>query len=611
LPALAWCVLAGLLAAATLTLISRPALSFSRACALVALLAPVLVIGQFVIERFVPERRVGLGLVVLALYSTNYCRAGLRSITGSRQFVATAAGAAVAILSVWLGNVLYVQPALWTSGEETEDEYAEEGDWAAVEPILFQQAKRIDAAVAQFVRPAGDAPVGFFVGFAGFGDQKVFAEEIEFAAQRFARRYGTAERTLLLINDRRSLDAHPLASATALSYALKGVASKMDLDRDILFLALSSHGSEDPLLSVTNGTLPLQDLSGATLAEALSESGIKWKVIVISACHAGAFIEPLKDEHTILITAAAAVPVDQEPVPERRREADQGRERDESREEPRAGAPDPFAHADGSFVRAGEKARGVGRRLPRPMLERRQGIAIGACVLLGALGLLPAAGGKPDPLAFLAWLALIASAAGAVTGAARVPPLPYGIAVPAAWTFGLIATDLAASRHVPTPAWAACAVTGSFLVGSAVGSVLRRHPWGAAGACMLVTLALAVGPLAGMLSREAPGSVRAHPRLARALLDVSPLVFATECAGLDWVHAHPDMYVYSGVEWFQRRPWRGPLAAPAWLVVGCVLAQAAALRSRASPKRAEVDEDEPPPPEPWPCASTSARSPRS
>jgi hypothetical protein len=245
------------------------------------------------------------------------------------------------------------------------------------------------------------------------------------------------------------------------------------------------------------------------------------------------------------------------------------------------------------------------------MLERRQGIAIGACVLLGGLGLLPAAGGTSDPLAFLGWLALIASAAGAVTGAERVPPFPYGIAVPATWTFGLIAADLAAPHHLPTPAWAACAVTGSFLVGSAVGSVLRRNPVGAAGACLVATLALAVGSVAGMLSREIPGSLRAHPRLARALLDVSPLVFATECAGLDWVHAHPDVYAHSGIEWFQRRPWRGPLAAPAWLVVGCVLAQAAALRSRASPKRAEVDDAEPPFPEPWPCASTSARSPRS
>jgi hypothetical protein len=306
LPPLAWYVLAAVLAATTLTLLSRPALTFARACALVALLAPVLVIGQFLIGRFVPERWTELAMAGLALYAASYCLVGLRSITGSKQIVATAGGIAVAILAVWLGNVLYVEPALWTSDQETEDEDAEDGDWAAAEPILFQQAARIDASVAHLVRPAGDTPVGFFVGFAGYGDQKVFAEEIEFAAQRFAKRYDTAQRTLLLINDRRSLEAYPLASGTALSYALKAVASKMDLDRDILFLALSSHGSEDPLLSVTNGTLPLQDLSGETLARVLRESGIKWKVIVISACHAGAFIEPLKDEQTILITAAAA-----------------------------------------------------------------------------------------------------------------------------------------------------------------------------------------------------------------------------------------------------------------------------------------------------------------
>lgn len=306
LPPLAWYALAAVLVALAVKLVSRPVLSFARACSLVALLAPVIVIAQFAVERFVPERWAEQALAAVALYAAIYGLMGLRAITGSRQLIGTAAGLAVAVSSVWLGKVLYVEPALWSSGEATEEEYADESGWRAAEPILFQQAARIDASVAQLVRPAGDAPVGFFVGFAGYGDQKVFAEEIKFAAERFAQRYHTAQRTLLLINDRRSLEEQPLASGTALIYALKGVASKMELDRDILFLALSSHGSDDPLLSVTNGSLPLQDLSGDALAEALRESGIMWKVIVISACHAGAFIEPLKDEHTILLTAAAA-----------------------------------------------------------------------------------------------------------------------------------------------------------------------------------------------------------------------------------------------------------------------------------------------------------------
>ncbi|WP_116807177.1 C13 family peptidase [Steroidobacter cummioxidans] len=305
LPSVTWYVLAALLVAVALALISRPAVSVARACSLLALLAPVIVIAEFVIERFVPERWVLLALLGVALYAAVYCLIGLRSIAGSRQFFATMAGAGVAVLAVWLGDALYVNPMLWTSGDDPEGEYADQGNWDAAEPILFQQSARIDASVAKLVRPAGDAPVGFFVGFAGYGQQKVFAEEIQFAAERFAKRYDTTLRTLLLINDRRSLEKYPLASGTALTYALKGVASKMHLDRDVLFLALSSHGSEDPLLSVMNGSLPLRDLTGEMLAEALRESGIKWRVIVISACHAGAFIEPLKSENTILITAAA------------------------------------------------------------------------------------------------------------------------------------------------------------------------------------------------------------------------------------------------------------------------------------------------------------------
>ena len=57
---------------------------------------------------------------------------------------------------------------------------------------------------------------------------------------------------------------------------------------------------------MSNGVLALNDLSASDLAAALRESGIKWKVIVVSACYAGKFIEPLRDDNTIIIAAAAA-----------------------------------------------------------------------------------------------------------------------------------------------------------------------------------------------------------------------------------------------------------------------------------------------------------------
>jgi len=68
-------------------------------------------------------------------------------------------------------------------------------------------------------------------------------------------------------------------------------------------MRLSSHGSSDPQLSVSNGALGLQQLTGEELSAALQASGIKRRVIVISACHAGAFIPPIKNPDTIIITA--------------------------------------------------------------------------------------------------------------------------------------------------------------------------------------------------------------------------------------------------------------------------------------------------------------------
>jgi hypothetical protein len=91
-----------------------------------------------------------------------------------------------------------------------------------------------------------------------------------------------------------------------LKYALRRLGARMNRERDVLFLSISSHGAKDPAIVVSNAQLPLNDLTREGLAEALEESGIKWRVIIISACYAGGFIDSLKNPQTIVITAAAA-----------------------------------------------------------------------------------------------------------------------------------------------------------------------------------------------------------------------------------------------------------------------------------------------------------------
>jgi Peptidase C13 family len=173
------------------------------------------------------------------------------------------------------------------------------------ERLLMSQSDRIHTAVAAMAPRAGASSM-YLVGFSGVGEQKVFAGEISLAAKVFGDRYGTQQRTLLLVNDQRDLESHPLATVTGLKVALLDIGRRMDRERDILTLVISSHGSKDPAISVSNGGLPLNDLTGPDLKRAFDEAGIRWRIVIISACHAGAFIPFLDDDHSIVIAAAAA-----------------------------------------------------------------------------------------------------------------------------------------------------------------------------------------------------------------------------------------------------------------------------------------------------------------
>ena len=244
------------------------------------------------------------GAILVGLYTLLYLARGLHAITGGTQRAAACVGVVFIAGFCWLSDALDVIPDVWAPLETPaaqSDEAVADG-----EAVLFSQAARIDRALAAVGSETSPGPRAFFLGFAGVGDQKVFAQEIGLASRVIGERYDTGARRLSLINDQRDLEGAPLATVTGLKYALHGLGSRMNLERDVLFLSISSHGTEDPAIAVSNSQLPLQDLAPEDLAEALRESGIRWRVIIISACYAGGFIESLKGPQTIVIAAAAA-----------------------------------------------------------------------------------------------------------------------------------------------------------------------------------------------------------------------------------------------------------------------------------------------------------------
>ncbi|HEU4653991.1 MAG TPA: C13 family peptidase [Steroidobacteraceae bacterium] len=237
------------------------------------------------------------------VYVFVFWQRALRSLTGAPQLRAALA-VVIAVLGLgWLSSELYVDASVWAPPEDTSEADAV---WRDGEQILFDQPARIDAALEQVAPSTDHIAHNFFLGFAGVGEQRVFAEEIALASKQIDARFSTKARTLELINDKRDFESMPLATVSGLRYALNGLAQRMNLQQDVLFLSISSHGSDDPLIAVSNAGLPLANLSPEELSSALNDAGIQWRVIVISACHAGGFIDALQNEKTIVITAAAA-----------------------------------------------------------------------------------------------------------------------------------------------------------------------------------------------------------------------------------------------------------------------------------------------------------------
>jgi len=213
--------------------------------------------------------------------------------------------AIVIVVGTWwlFESTLYVQPRFWYSPESAE----ESADaWADAEGKLFGQPDLIDAAVSRVQPGHAGLTETYFIGFAGFGEQAVFDREVRFARDSLARRIDLDGRSVELINSPQPDAAMPFATVSGLRRALAGVAQRMNLEEDVLILLLTSHGSEDAQLSVTQGVLPLEPLGGADLRAALDAAGIRWRIIVISACHSGSFIPHLEDAHTLVATASRA-----------------------------------------------------------------------------------------------------------------------------------------------------------------------------------------------------------------------------------------------------------------------------------------------------------------
>ena len=222
-------------------------------------------------------------------------------VVGGRDLRRLAGAAAALLLGATLPQAFLPYRDLWAPNEEIaiEDDLPSiaSEDVLNLQPVLLEREL---AALAPERRGVVDL---YFVGFASYDEQDVFMKEVGTARELIEERFDGRERAVTLVNNRRSLMEKPIATVSNLSATLERVGQVMNPEEDILFLLLTSHGLPSEL-EVRFDPLELRPLYPAVLRDVLDDAGIKWRVIVISACYSGSFLGPLQDERTLIITAA-------------------------------------------------------------------------------------------------------------------------------------------------------------------------------------------------------------------------------------------------------------------------------------------------------------------
>jgi hypothetical protein len=142
--------------------------------------------------------------------------------------------------------------------------------------------------------------------FAPYASEDVFLRESTLVARVLTERFDAKQRVLHLVNHATTTDTHPWATPLNLNRAIEALAERMDLERDVLVVYLTSHGGSDFKLASDHWPLLTEPVTPQMLRQALDEAGIVHRVIMVSACYSGGWVPPLASDTTLVMTAADA-----------------------------------------------------------------------------------------------------------------------------------------------------------------------------------------------------------------------------------------------------------------------------------------------------------------
>ena len=200
--------------------------------------------------------------------------------------------------------VFYAYKVLFSQQPSYTEEYNDLPE-ISIEKTYYNQTHLLQTQIDALTQNKPDKRDLYFISFASYAHQDVFKKEINYVRDVIQQRFSGLVQSAQLINHEETLEEIALANKPNLQKILNATSSKMDIENDVAMVYLTSHGSKEGELSASLWPIDPEPMNATQLREILDASKIKWRIIFVSACYSGTFIEPLKTEHSLIITASA------------------------------------------------------------------------------------------------------------------------------------------------------------------------------------------------------------------------------------------------------------------------------------------------------------------
>lgn len=245
-------------------------------------------------------------LAVMVRLTARFVRSGWRTAAFAGALVGTL------VLGIWQvpdqpWEALAMETQTAPDGDEADAAPAPEPVRLVLSQGVFESQQALWQDQVQALQAPREGVVNVYaLVFAPYAHEDVFRRESTMVAELLESRFDALGRTVHLLNHAETAETHVWATPRNLQRAVAALGARMERDRDVLVIYMTSHGARDHVLAASHWPLQVAPVTPEQLRAVLDDAGIRNRVIAISACYSGGWIEPLATDTSLVMTAADA-----------------------------------------------------------------------------------------------------------------------------------------------------------------------------------------------------------------------------------------------------------------------------------------------------------------